>query len=288
MKTKEFVLFLLVFVSIMLASCSSGVPLVTKSVEYQSVRTSFKQPEKIPDDAEILVTYAISPEGVITPLVRNLTSEIMVIDQTKSFFVDTNGTSISYYDPTVRTTTTTDFSSKTSGANVNLGALGSAFGIGGRVGSLLSGINVSGSGTDGISTSNMTVFSEQPQTSLGPKGNGVMPKNFSVSGVGKRKMGDTRELNAKYDYDNANLKFSVCISYSLDGGETYKKIVSDFYVNSEIIVPVASNGKVNSSLRKLLQNKTDALSEPWYVLFFNNNIAGGYDTISGGRFYDYK
>ena len=42
MKTKEFVLFLLMFVSIMLASCSSGVPLVTKSVEYQSVRTSFK------------------------------------------------------------------------------------------------------------------------------------------------------------------------------------------------------------------------------------------------------
>lgn len=304
MRKINFVLLSLVLACVILTSCSTGAALYTKSIEYQSIRASFEQPKEIPDDAEIQVTYVITTDGVITPLVKNLTDEILVIDQTKSFFIDTNGTSISYYDPTVKTSTTTDFSSKTSGASVNLGALGSALGIGGKAGSLLSGINVGGSGTDGISTSNMTVFSEQPQTSLGPKGNGVMPKNFSISGVGKRKIlnfhnlknigdmqniGQVQELNARYDYDTSHLKFSVCISYSLDGGKTFKKIVNDFYVNSEIIVPVTSKGQVNNALRKLLQNKNDALSEPWYYLYFNNNI-DGYDTMAGGRFHfkDYK
>lgn len=54
----------------------------------------------------------------------------MTIDQTKSFFVDSNGKSYSYYDPTVRTSTVTDITSSASGVSVNLGSIAQGLGIG--------------------------------------------------------------------------------------------------------------------------------------------------------------
>ena len=117
---------------LLLASCKT-MKLETSSVAYQSVRTRYAQPTQsspIPDDAKIAVAYTISSEGELTAIVYNRTSEIMTIDQTMSFFVNSDGKSTSYYDPTVRTTSTTDLSSKTKGAGINLGAIAGALNIG--------------------------------------------------------------------------------------------------------------------------------------------------------------
>lgn len=272
-------------VSLQFISCSSGKNLVTSNVGYQSIRTTFKQPVEIPDDAEIVVAYGISADGALIPVVENKTSEIMIIDQTMSFFVNTDGSSTSYYDPTVRTTEVTDHISNTKGTSVNLGAVAGAFGVGGALGGLLGGVNVGNANTEGVSTSNITTIADQPRVSLAPKSNGKMSKSFRISGVGRGYL--NRGRNNTYLSSLNAPKFSVCISYSLDGGTTFKKIVSEFYINSDIVVPVESKGRVNSSLRKLFTTKPDAMGESWWLLYFNNNI-GGNDTLCKGVFIDYQ
>lgn len=270
--------------SILTVSCSSG-NLITSSVGYQSIRTTFKQPDEIPDDAEIVIAYGISADGALIPVVENRTSEIMVIDQTMSFFVNTNGTSTSYYDPTVRTTEVTDHSSKTKGSSVNLGAVAGALGVGGKLGGLLGGVNVGNANTEGTSTSNITTIADQPRVSLAPKSKGKMSKSFQISGVGRGTL--VRERTNVNLLPMSGNKFSVCISYSLDGGITFKKIVSDFYINSEVVVPVQSKGKVNNSLRMLFTSKPDALDESWWLLYFKSNI-GSNDTMIKGILMDYQ
>lgn len=99
--------------SLMLAACGF-TKLATSSVGYQSVRTVHAQPTKtspIPDEAKIAAAFHINQTGALTAIVYNRTSKIMTIDQTKSFFVDSDGKSTSYYDPTVKTTSVTDMSS---------------------------------------------------------------------------------------------------------------------------------------------------------------------------------
>lgn len=280
-----FLWILLGVVSLQLISCSSGQNLVTSSVGYQSIRTTFRQPVEIPDDAEIVVAYGISADGVLIPVVENKTSEIMVIDQTMSFFVNTNGNSTSYYDPTVRTTEVTDHSSNTKGTSVNLGAIAGALGVGGKLGGLLGGVNVANANTEGTSTSNITTIADQPRVSLAPKSHGQMSKSFHISGIGRGTL--NRERSNTYLSSTNAPKFSVCISYSIDGGTTFKKIVSDFYINSDIVIPVRSKGKVNNSLRTIFTTKPDAMDESWWLLYFNNNI-GGNDTMCKGVFVDYQ
>ena len=74
--------------------------------------------------------YVIDTDGSINAVVKNLTTEILTIDQTKSFFIDTNGTSTSYYDPTVTTTSNSSYSSETEGAAFNLGGIANGLGSG--------------------------------------------------------------------------------------------------------------------------------------------------------------
>lgn len=307
-------LLLLLLICVVATSCSSKGKLSTIGVAYQSVRTDNYR-GKIPQDAKIAVLYSISKEGRITPIVVNKTDEIMIIDQTMSFFVDITGTSRSYYDPTVKTTSTTDISSETKGASINLGAIGSAFGIGGPLGTALGGINVGGSGTSGTSTTNTTYFADQPRISLSPRSQGAMSKSFKISKVGFERSYTELSLNSwlisnvstqniqnvtpKPEYSNFSascrkespLQFSVCISYSLDNGETFDKIVTDFYVNTQMIEYVKEKGKVNDALRQIYINKPDAINETWWVLHFLHTIpAKGniYDTETQGLLFDYR
>lgn len=273
------------------ALCSCSVTrLETTKVAYQSVNTVKMQPQSladIPDDATILVTYAISDDGGLTAIVTNKTSEIMIIDQTMSFFVNTNGQSISYYNPTVRTTTTTDYTSSTKVGSVNLGAIGSAFGISGTLGSILNGVNVGGSGTTGVSVTNATYIADQPKVSLAPRSNGAMSKVFNITGIGKEALASSNRTFPHISNNMAHCKFSVCISYSIDGGNTFDKIVTDFYENSEVISPVQGKGRVNDALRSVFTQKNDALYEPWWMLYFVNN-AGGEDHRICGLLFDYQ
>lgn len=271
-------------------SCSNG-KLLTSDVAYQSIRTKHAQPSngKVPDNAKIIVGYSISSDGALVVTVKNNTSEIMTIDQTKSFFVNSDGSSTSYYDPTIRTTSTTDLSSKTSGGSVNLGAIGGALGIGGGLGTVLNGINLGGSGTTGQSVTNTTYEADVPQISISPKGTAHMSKDFHIDGVGKSSL--KYKTNIKLPNINSNdsyCRFSVCISYSIDGGKTFDKLVTEFYANSLVVIPVRKKGYVNNALNEVFATKTDALNEKWWMLYFKNNIPYAKDTMVEGALLDYK
>lgn len=275
---------------IALASCGS-TKLTTNSVGYQSVRTAHAQPSQtspIPDEAKIAVAYTIGGDGALTAIVYNRTSEIMTIDQTKSFFVNSDGKSVSYYDPTVRTTSVTDMSSVTKGGSVNLGSIAGALGIGGTIGQIANGINLGGSGTSGTAETSTTYVADLPQVSLAPHSNGAMSKTFRISGIGASSLNDKAVNQPSLTKDQSYCRFSVCISYSIDGGQTFDKLVTNFYANSKVVVPVVNHGQVNNALRQIYEQKPDAINEYWWLLNFDYNISGGYNKRVQGILYDYK
>lgn len=250
----------------------------TYCINYQSIRTRYAQPtfeEPIPEEAKIAVAYTISASGELTAIVYNRTNEIMTIDQTKSFFVDTNGQSISYYDPTIRTTSTTDISSTTEGASVNLGAVANAFGVSGTLGQLASGINVGGSGTSGQSVTNATYISDQPRVSLAPNSNGAMSKVFKITAIASPEENNREIIRPLLSQENSHCRFSVCISYSFDNGETFEKLVTEFYADSYLNVPLRNEGKINEALNVIMQNKPDMYNAPWFSLWFKDRVSKG-------------
>lgn len=268
-----------------LTSCSTQ-KLVTHAVAYQSLRPVKFKPE-IPKDAKIILSYRFTPEGEVIVHVKNNTNEIMIIDQTKSFLVNSDGKSISYYDPTVRVESTTTSESKTRGGTVNLGPIANVLGVGGKAAYVASGINVGGANTEGTSSTNTTYFKDEPQISLGPQGSGYMSKEYKVAYLGISSISSAVEQNDTYTPEKSYCKFSVCISFSIDGGKTFDKVVTDFYVNSRIVCPVRSHGRVNDALRTLMSTKTDCLNEPCWLIFFNSNINAN-NTMHMGVIRDYK
>ncbi len=108
----------------------------------------------------------------------------MTIDQTRSFFINSDGASTSYYDPNVKSTSETRFSSQTNGVSFGMGTLANAFGIGGIAGSLLGGLGLNSSSTSGNALTSTTYFKDLPQVTLGPKSHGAMSKEFKIAGVG--------------------------------------------------------------------------------------------------------
>lgn len=275
----------MVFLSftIALTSCSS-TRLSTKRVHYQSVRKVYRYDNK--QDANILVCTNLSADGFLDVVVKNLSNEIMLIDMSRSFVVTTSGESISYYDPTVRVESSTDIISTTSGATVNVGAVAGALGVGGVAGQILNGVNVGKSGTSGVSNTTTTYFVDQPQINLAPQGSGKMPKSFNVGGIGDGHC--FNHTNAEHNtHTTATKKFSVCLSYSIDEGKSWRKFEQWFFINSELCVPVEKSGFVNTAVRTILQTKNDAVNEPWWIMFLENNhlqsVTGNVD-----EFVDYQ
>ena len=83
----------------------------------------------------------------------NQSDSMMYIDMAESYYVN-NGTAQQLYTNSV----TTNFSSGTQGATVNLGSVTNALGVGGAVGKLAQGVNVGGSNTSG---SSIQIFEER-------------------------------------------------------------------------------------------------------------------------------
>jgi len=271
--------------AIFFTACSSH-NLEVRSVGYQSVRTEFAQPTAIPEEAKLQVLYSISNEGKITPVVFNLTEDILTIDQTKSFFINTNGRSLSYYDPTVVVNSSTDFSSNTEGASFNWGAAVSALGIGGPLGSILGGITTSEASTVGLSNTSATYLVDQPMVSIGPHGSGAMSKSFQIEGVGIGSISSPGINAFSMTPATSNRKFSVCISYSFDGGNSFDRLVTYFYVSSMMTVSV-DKGSINNGFKEIYAKKSDALAEPFYIFHVASNVPG-HNTYSTGLLIDYK
>lgn len=251
------------------SSCSTSGKLAVSSVVYQSLRTDFAQPEALPKDAKIAVEYFFNSEGKMQPVVYNLTSEVLVLDQTKSFVIMPDGSSVSYYDPTVRTSTTGTYSSETSGTAFNLGGIASTLGIGGPLGMLASSTTLNSAHTDGIIRQSSVTITDQPQVYIGPKGCIAMSKDYTIKGVGNviHRGRNIIDISPKL----SDVKFSVCVTYSLDDGATYEKLVTNFYVSSNILISV-DNKKVSKAFYGIYDLKPDALAENMYLFKINNNI----------------
>ena len=251
-------------------------------IGYQAINTKRAQlpaDKKVPAGCSILATYGIDKNGHLLVFVKNLTDEIMVIDQEMSFFIDSDGISTSYYDPTVRTTTNTNFDASTSGSSVNLGAIASAFGVGGPLGTLLGGVNVSNSSTAGSSSSNTITIRDEKKVRIGPRGGVALSKNFKITGIGMN--GEGLPSTIPYDFKNSPIRFSVCIYYSVDEGENFEKLVTDFYTTTYAYEPIVKGKKVNDTLRQIMMEKPDLLSQPWYILYFKNNLS----SVTGDDFF---
>lgn len=286
MSNKHFLYSIVTLMAVLFSSC--GTPLRTDAIAYQSIRTT-RYKSGISGDPTIVVGYSISSEGEIYAYVKNASNEFMNIDLTKSFFIDNDGEAQPYYDPTVKISSHTTSDYDTDGISVNLGSVARAFGVGGPVSTLLGGVNVGQSSTTGNSYTDTEILKEQPQVSLAPKSGGAMPKGFKIEGVGKRRtFNEYRSTkNNSYSAADAPDKFRVVISYSTNGGVTYNHVDTEFYVNSDIIVPVKSFGKVNDALRELYTLKPDALHEQWWIIQPIDNY--GYpECVYNGSFVDFK
>lgn len=261
----------------MLSSCKTQYLDVT-GIAYQSLRPTKEVNNKteIPKDAKIIVKYIIGTSGVLNVVVQNNTDKIMTIDRTKSFFRGASGNSIPYYDPVVRTSTQSTTSGNTSGGSVNLGSVASAVGIGGVLGTALNGVNVGGSNTTATTNTNTTYFVDQPQISIAPYGSASMGRSFDISGVGTdflkaANATSTSDVNNIFTPQQTYATCNICISYSIDDGNKYETIITDIYANTLLVNKVWNKGMVNEALRNLYQNKKDALTENWYILYFASN-----------------
>lgn len=203
-------------------------------------------------------------------MVYNLTDNIITIDQTKSFLINTNGQSQSYYDPTIKTSTSGSFNAETSSTSLNLGVISSVFGIGGPLGNLLNATTVGNANTNGsFQSSTVTIF-DMPQVRIGPHGKMALSKQFKVAGIGKGNFNSSANTFVNCKAKNSPLRFSVCISYALEDEPT-NKLVTEFYVNSTILES-CSKGKVSDSFSKIYSSKSDALVEPTYMFVINTNL----------------
>ena len=249
--------------------CSTSGVLSVNSVNYQALRTEFAQSESIPKDAKIAVEYFFNSEGEMQPVVYNLTSEILILDQTKSFVIMPDGMSVSYYDPAVHTSTTGTYSSETGSKSFNLGGITAALGIGGPLSILAGATTLGSSATVGAMSQNSITITDQPKVNIGPKGCIAMSKAYQIPGIGKN--GKAIEDFVDIPYKKANTRFSVCITYSVDDGESFDKLVTNFYLSSSISIPV-KNRMVSQAFYSIYNRKPDALAENTYLFIIPNNI----------------
>lgn len=242
-----------------LGACS-GKKLAVSSVGYRSVRTSFAQPKAIPDDAKIAVEYFFGSGGSVVAVVYNLTDEVMTIDQTKSFIVDTEGESVSYYDPAVVSSTNGTFTAETDLQTLDLRRRPGQYAVGRAT-------------TEGSYSSTTVTVAGQPAVSIGPKGRTALAQRHNIPGIGGVNLGKdgTSDNFTDLTFEQSPLRFTACITYSLEGNPKSEKLVTQFYVNSKIIEPV-SDGKVSAAFRKIYNRKPDVLAEPSYMFVVNTNL----------------
>lgn len=254
-----------------LCACSSTKKLQIQGVSYQSIRTSFARPSKLPNDARIAVEYFFDDNGRVQPVVCNLTDEILTIDQSKSFLVNTDGVSTCYYDPNVYTTTSGTFESSTEGRSFNLGAITNALGVGGLLGHLANGTTLHSSNTAGTYSSHSVAIYDQKQITVGPRGMVALGKQFQVKNIGWSGI-SYRNSFTDLKRSQSPLKFSITISFSFENTGTQEKLTTDFYVNSSISIPT-SNNITSTAFNTIYKKKPDALAEYLYMFLVLDNVA---------------
>lgn len=275
-------------------ACASKNYIIPQGVAYRSIHATngTTVESEIPDSAKIIVQYRIGYK--VSVYIKNNTDEIMVIDKAKSFFRNADGISQMYWNPEVKTHTTSSTSGGTKGVSVNLGGL---TGIG-----MLSGVNVGGGTSSANTNTNTTYDIDQQIISIAPHSGKDIGRYFYVRK--ESLVADLKALIKEYEKNtftmmsftpkNSTLRFGISITYSVDNGQTFDRIDNDFYANTLIISRPKQEGQLNEAVREIYINKPDALQEPWYQMYFHSKISGGWGNRDGDwldnstSFYNYK
>lgn len=255
----------------MLFSCAS--PQLVSDISYRSIRNQdpvkhrINSLQEIPATAEIAIATSIlrsvmAESDRVKITVYNLTDSTMVIDRRQSFFIYPDR-QVPYYDPSVTTHTNTTGTGR--GSSVNLGAIGSLLGVGGVVGTALSGINVGGSQSSSNSTTTYDI--DQQLIYIPPRGHASMQRDFA----------------------RGNSSFGVCIAYSKDRMKSLQNFISTYTQNNNLWVPVRNekrNYYPNEALRSIYTANPDLFTEKWWCIDFRGDRAAIYGEMP--ILFDYK
>lgn len=197
--------------------------------------------------------YLVHGGQVVSATVKNLTNKILYIDLSRTF-LEANGYANPYYVPSSTTTS----QGKSSGAGINLGGVAGALGIGGAVGSIVSGISVGGGSSSGTSTTTYSqkILSIPPRSSLSLPNMLLFTEEYCkyytdvtfqkfarfVSIESVRLKSDTKRHNVQvYDKQNSPIKWGVLLTYSKeDDFNKFSTMSADFYLKK--IIGVNNNG----------------------------------------------
>lgn len=206
--------------------------------------------------------------------VKNKTNSPIIIDLMNTFRADSDGTSRTYYDASETTSVT---SGEGSGASVNLGAVGSAIGIGGPVNALLSGISVGGGNTQSVTTT----YTNERYVIIPPKGSAPVSRWKSVVESTRGNMNSEKWI--KYGERFCNAKKIVWKYYTNKGKHftapyAYFDDVYD-YNNFRLLTNEISIGE-----RKVFNSQDTPLRKDYSILYYTDASATHYTTISFSLF----
>ena len=216
-------------VILFMASCTTPVRF-TYTAENVKGGAVMDKERMLADYGQFAIQY--SGEGNVT--IINKSDSTMYVDMGESYYIN-NGIAQQLFDNSV----TTNFSSGTQGATVNMGSVASAMGVGGALGTLARGVNVGGSTTRGSSTQ---VFEER-YISIPPMSSKRM-KSVLFEPVNSRAWGQFKEqpwygakskgglpINGTYHYDRYSSPAQEYVfAYSFNPNEKFKTTRDLFYV----------------------------------------------------------
>lgn len=215
---KRNIILLAVIGTFFFTSCTS-VYRATYTTENVRGQATIDNRNMLADYEKFVIQY--SPYGDVT--IINKTDSTMFIDMAESYYVG-NGVAERLYSNSV----TTNYSSETSGATVNLGSITNALGIRGVAGTIAQGVNVGSSNTNG---SSVQLFEER-YISIPPLSQkSVKSVLFSDAHIKANNL----QMNGIFKYDrNNSFSNEYIFSYTFDPNASGFLSTRDLIYISEI------------------------------------------------------
>ena len=180
-------IFLPILGGMLFTSCTS-IYRATYTVENIKGGAIIDEKNMLADYGKFSIQYATNGDVVIV----NNTDSTMFVDMAESYYVG-NGVAERLFTNSV----TTNYTSGTRGATVNLGSVANALNVGGIAGTIAQGVNLGGSNTSGTATQ---VFEER-HISIPPfSRQSIKSKNFSLGYQEAKKI----KKSGIYNYDKSN------------------------------------------------------------------------------------
>lgn len=169
---------------------------------------------------------------------RNKTSNLIYVDKLNCSQTTNNGKTTSYYNDEQMSVS----NGKNGGANVNLGSVAGALGVGGALGTLASGVNVGG----GRSSSVTSYYADNRFVQIAPNGQSALMHTI-INEEGKKEVAESIEgpnplpstgEKIVYNENNTPSKTRFVILYSSDPEfNTYKTLTFEVYLKEAIGLP---------------------------------------------------